>query len=354
MTVAKGPDRTLAIERLLREPASGSRVASEGPCVTAEELAAWVDGGLATTEALRVEAHLASCAACQALLSAFAATQRAVDSSPTRSLTRLLVPFAAAAVLVVGVWLTGVRRDQAPPASTAAPRTARLEAPAQTAEPASRPQAVAVAPRAAPASPAAPPSAPARRPAAPAAPDARSERPSAELLQRDLSGPLPAPEANAAAETDARPRQAEAAGPPARAEAFAASARLAASQAKGNDVRAPWTSPDGASRWRITGAALEASADGGVTWLPAAGVPPAELANVTSATSPARGVSWVVGRGGLVFVTADGVRFTRGTSPALAPLTGVEAVDASTAEVRSADGRAWRTTDGGRTWAQVR
>jgi photosystem II stability/assembly factor-like uncharacterized protein len=116
----------------------------------------------------------------------------------------------------------------------------------------------------------------------------------------------------------------------------------------------PVVSPDGVSRWRIAGTALENSADSGATWQLAAGVSPADLANVTSGTSPRAGVSWLVGRGGLVLVTADGRRFTRASMPAPVALTSVNAVDEATAEVRAADGRAWRTTDAGRSWTQVR
>jgi photosystem II stability/assembly factor-like uncharacterized protein len=134
-----------------------------------------------------------------------------------------------------------------------------------------------------------------------------------------------------------------------------ANARLAAASAKLVDARLPVSSPDGASRWRIVGSALETSADGGATWLAAAGVTPAELADVTVGASPARGVSWLVGRGGLVLVTADGRRFTRTSAPAPAALlVGVEAVDSAIAEVRASDGRRWRTTNAGRTWMPVR
>ena len=88
-------------------------------------------------------------------------------------------------------------------------------------------------------------------------------------------------------------------------------------------------------------------------WLPATGVTPVDLENVTSGASPGRGVSWLVGQGGLVLVSTDGRRFTRAVPPAAAPLTRVQAVDASTASVQAADGRAWRTVDGGRTWIRL-
>jgi len=117
------PDRNLAIERLLREGHAALAGADAGACVTAEEVAAWVDGGLSAGDAARVEAHLASCQACQALLGAFARTEPAAVASRSRGVTRVLLPLAAAAVLVVGVWLVGTRQQ---PASVPAPAEREL------------------------------------------------------------------------------------------------------------------------------------------------------------------------------------------------------------------------------------
>ena len=170
--------------------------------------------------------------------------------------------------------------------------------------------------------------------------------------------PLAATQAagNAAAESAATPQPQTAPAAPQRSrleDVSAASARLA-SAARDADARLPVASPDGVSRWRIVGPVLEMSADGGATWLPAAGVTPAEVADVTSGASPARGVSWLVGRSGLVLRTTDGRRFSRTSTPAPALLIGVEAADGAIAEVRASDGRAWRTVNAGRTWMPVR
>ena len=379
------PDRNHAIERLLREARPGTAVAADGPCVTAEELAAWLDKGLPEAESIKVEAHLAACPACQTLLAAYASTEPAVAAS--RTWPRAAIPFAAAAVLVIGVWVAGTRWGGQPVPDTAVERQmARLEAPsAAPVQPAERVE--------------------------PEAPAARANQQSADLRDRDARADGPAatlkrrvavrPEAidqSAAQERPAvispppaelRPAEAPAAAAPApppaqaiantrgdveqdrarqqlektetapqraRAEGFStASARLAsASAAKAADARVPISSPDGSWRWRIAGNALEVSADGGATWLPAIGVTPGDLANVTGGVSPGAGVSWLVGRGGLVLVTADGRRFTRAMPPAAATLTGVQAADASTADVQAADGRAWRTTNGGRAWAPIK
>jgi anti-sigma factor RsiW len=358
--VANRPDRNRAIEGLLREAGTLPGASSEGPCVTTEQLAAWVDGGLAPAEAGRVEAHLASCASCQALLSAFAATEPGVEAARARRLTRVLWPFAAAAVLVLGVWLADTRREPPLMSSPAERQLARLE----------EPQAPNAAPGVAPSTSGAAPPPPGARATLEAdrgetSPDlARRARASAAVAPRPAAGlpasaaapPAPGPgAANVAAENEPRADRSEAERLAQREESLAGSARLASAQAKAVDVtRLPLVSPDGASRWRVAGSSLQVSGDGGSTWEPAAGVSPADLAGVTSGASPARGVSWLVGRNGLVLVTADGRRFTRATPPAAAQLTSVEAVDAFTAEVRDADGRGWRTSDAGRSWTPLR
>jgi hypothetical protein len=327
-------------------------------------------------DASRVEAHLASCPACQALLGAFASTEPVAAASRSRGLTRALLPLAAAAVLVVGVWLAGTRRQD--PASVSAPagrQMARVEQPSAAPSPpppprdsAPRPSADRRANATLYRSDASRPQAATPQPVAVGelAQERRREADAAAAQEKTVAAaspavsapapaaPLQARAADAAAEAAATP-QAQAV-PPApqqsRLEGVPASARLASAPTV--DGRLALASPDGASRWRIRGTELEMSSDGGAAWLPAAGVTPAELADVTSGASPAQGVSWLVGRGGLVLVTTDGRRFTRTSPPAPAPLTGVEAMDGMTAEVRASDGRAWRTVNAGRTWTQVR
>ena len=381
--MATPPDRNLAIERLLRERHSAAGGTDAGPCIGAEELAAWLDGGLPAAEASRVESHLASCPACQALLGAFASTEPATAAARGGGAVRAILPLAAAAVLVVGVWLAGTRREQG---SVSAPAERQLA----VVEP----------------SPADPPSSPGAGPAEPPPSDDTLSRKDAQLrderrssanldrsvanrapsaaLQSDAStGPEPRREADlfsvrekaAAAVAPAAPAPSPSAAPlaasgaavenaaPAQArtapaapqrsrlEAAPPNARFAAEL---SDARLSFASPGGASRWRMVGKTLEVSADGGATWSPVTGVTPAELADVTSAASPARGVGWLVGRGGLVLVTTDGQRFVRTSPPAPTQLVGVEPQDGAIAEVRASDGRAWRTVDMGRSWMPVR
>jgi photosystem II stability/assembly factor-like uncharacterized protein len=78
---------------------------------------------------------------------------------------------------------------------------------------------------------------------------------------------------------------------------------------------------------------------------------PSDVAGpLTAASSPSPNVCWVVGRGGVVRVSTNrqawqAIRFLDMTD-----LSGVQASDARTATVTTADGRSFRTADGGTTW----
>jgi photosystem II stability/assembly factor-like uncharacterized protein len=58
----------------------------------------------------------------------------------------------------------------------------------------------------------------------------------------------------------------------------------------------------------------------------------------------------LVGHGGLVLLSTDGRTFTHVSTPVAADLAAVQASDARTAVVTTADGRAFVTDDGGLTW----
>jgi tetratricopeptide (TPR) repeat protein len=91
-------------------------------CPTAEEFAAYADGGLGGQERNRVERHLVECADCRAVLlesAAFATSAQSGVMSPRRRLVPIrwmpvAATLAAAAALVVVVALT-VERDRANP-----------------------------------------------------------------------------------------------------------------------------------------------------------------------------------------------------------------------------------------------
>jgi photosystem II stability/assembly factor-like uncharacterized protein len=119
-----------------------------------------------------------------------------------------------------------------------------------------------------------------------------------------------------------------------------------------NDARAvvDIMSPDPMSRWRIAGGrSVERSSDGGATWQ-------AQQAGATSdlvtGSSPSPTVCWLVGRAGLVLLTIDGRQWRPVAFPVPADLSAVRATDASTAVITTSDGRTFRTSDAGQTWAR--
>jgi hypothetical protein len=128
-------------DRLLRK--SLGRTAQAGPAavghVDAEVLAAWADGGLEPARASEVELHLSGCAECQAMISAFTATEPAPGDAIVPAVTpfwhrwavRWAVPVAAGAIGVV-IWSV-VRVS--PPAEVPLTETARVEEAAPAAPP---------------------------------------------------------------------------------------------------------------------------------------------------------------------------------------------------------------------------
>ena len=96
-------DRDRALERLLPQVLGG--VAST-PCVDGETLAAWTEGALRSSEVARVEAHVADCARCQAMVGAFVRITPApvvTESMWQRWRLDWLLPLATAAA-AVALW----------------------------------------------------------------------------------------------------------------------------------------------------------------------------------------------------------------------------------------------------------
>jgi len=101
-------------------------------------------------------------------------------------------------------------------------------------------------------------------------------------------------------------------------------------------------------RWRILHThAVERSTTGGASWEPVAIEPPASLTSGV-ATSPT--VCWLIGRGGAVYRSVDGIHFDRVAFPEPVDLASVRSTGAAQANVTTADGRVFGTVDGGLTW----
>jgi hypothetical protein len=391
--------------RLLREMLRDNAATAASPaCLDADTLAAWSDGAMSAADRAAAESHAAGCARCQAMLAAMALT---APPAPARSWWRAgtykwLVPLAAAAAAVV-LWVAIPRTPAAPRAgasrtpmiATAAPAppepraadaaTVRLkpdttEATVRptpgTTEPNNQRATGPIAPQAAAgvqpetrrdargalgAAVAAPP--PAERAQAQAAPRLPGSTPvgidTFALSAVPAAPPPPAapaqPSAPPHAASDAIAPQAPlaetvGAAPNAnesvqlRRERAAPAQALAKTSAAAPDI----VSPDRNVRWRIrTPGSVDRSIDGGLTWqTQAAGV----ATPLVSGAAPSPAICWVVGRGGVVLRSTDGATWQRvGLSDAI-DLIAIRASDATNATITAADGRMFRTADGGKTW----
>lgn len=294
-----------------------------GACLDAGTMAAWAEGSLTAAERDAAEAHAADCERCLAVVAAMAKTAPPpVAARPSWSPLRWLVPLTTAAVAVTA-WIVVREPEPVPPQPPAMavdavePAAPRAAAPADERADSAQRQQVET------------PSRKAERPAAaPTLKDRREARPSAERLAEDALAPPPpaAPKPAPSAETVAQPQ---------------AMARFAAAPVL-------VASPDSNVQWRISGSAVERSADAGRTWQ---AQPTGTTAELAAGSSPAPSVCWIVGRRGTVLLSTDGATWRRLPSPDPgADLAAVTALDDRTATVTAVDGRSFRTSDTGRTW----
>jgi hypothetical protein len=289
-------------------------------CLDGETLAAWVDGGLSRHDAAMADAHVSSCPRCQEIAGLIVkTTPPAVVEVPWwRRRAAWLIP-ATVGVTAAGLLMIA----PADPTPGTAPPTATVVSPSvETKQTEARPSAPPVAPPAI-----APPAEQAAAQTKVA--DAKKER------KRDVSGntaadaftdrvtapsavtppaatPSPAPPSAATAQA-AAPSAATAAERLAKEQSrqkSVAAEPLARQSAMAAGARAA-VSPDGMLHWRITDrGALERSADRGTTW---------QTVDVGAAAT---------------FIS-------------------VQAPEPRTAVVTTADGRVFRTSDGGVTWRPV-
>jgi hypothetical protein len=299
-------------------------VPASDACLDAETLAAWIDDGLDPAAVAQAEAHVSSCARCQALVGGMArgAPEVPVSGHLRSSFWRWwLAPVAAAAAATLVWMVVPDARYTAPPtpptAEVAQAPSERFVNEPQSPAPLAAPPPAAVSPR---------PTSDARRETAAAAPaEARK------TLEQTVSTEASARSAKPT--TDAQEQRAAPAPPTFRADLTAA-----------RDV----ASPDPAVRWRIrAGGVVDYTPDDGRTWERAAtGV----TTEIVAGSSPAPQVCWLVGPGGLVLVSTDGRTFARVSTPVEADLVGIHASDARTSVATAGDGRVFQTDDGGRTW----
>ncbi|MFP5379078.1 MAG: zf-HC2 domain-containing protein [Vicinamibacteria bacterium] len=334
------PDRDRLIEQALARALPRDAGAGEA-CLDAETLAAWVDHGLSGAAAVEAEAHVSSCARCQALVATLTRTLPAeVDAAPARpSLWRWWFGPLAAAAAATTIWMVMPASTPAPPVAESVVADAPFAAPESTPAPDTSMKADTASPESAAGEAMVPSPAPAapldeRRAAAQAtSPETPAEEPPVATAER----PAAQAERGVALRDRAEVASALAAAPPA------------------VDTAAPPVeviAPVADVRWRVVnGRSVERSSDAGRTWVPQ--MEPLD-GIATAGAAPTTEVCWLVGPDGAVWLAAGDGPFTRVVSPAVVDLVAVSAESARDATVTAADGRRFLTRDGGTTWALVR
>jgi hypothetical protein len=355
-------ERDQTVERLLRQSlGTPQRGGVTDACLDAETLAAWTAGGLSGSALEAVQLHVADCARCQSMAGTLARISSTVPQAdpapPARRWLAWFIPLTAAAT-AVALWF-------AVPGNRGAPPTVASRAPSSEA-PASDPFAFRDQPPTAAAEPAQAPSAGRQIPdsaapgQAPQAAEVRKEVARSNTLDQPPAEGRVAKEE--AAERDlAKDKKVDTFQPPAAPAATAATQAAPSNQRERADsarstlraaaMAAPEIiSPDPAVRWRILGAAVQHSSNGGSTWET---VPIGVAAELTAGAAPAATVCWLVGRNGVVVLTTDGQTWRRLPFPEITDLSAVRTVDAGghVASVSTTDGRTFVTTDAGATWS---
>jgi Putative zinc-finger len=339
-------DRDRTLEQALTHELRAAGAPDRDACVDAETLGAWADGGLDGAQMAAVELHVSTCARCLAIVGA---TARSAHMAPGTEAAGTffrwrwwLAPLAATAAAVTLWMVVPQQRDIAVrPSSVVTPATETL---AQN-----QPKTEAVPTEASPATPADTRNALADRARRADTPQQTRANRQERAYSEKKEGSLPAKKDLDAAKPSQE--QIAIAGNPAPAAAPSSAPAAAELRKSARLAAAPVeiASPDPSSRWRIVNGAVERSQDGGASW----NATPLQAGDsITGGTAPARSICWLIGPGGLVMVTADGLTFARVPLLERVDLTAVTATDALTAVVTTADGRRFRTDDAGRTWRQ--
>ena len=132
-------------------------------------------------------------------------------------------------------------------------------------------------------------------------------------------------------------------------QAFGTTAATRQSSAAG--ARTDLRSLDPAVRWRLAEPGIvERSTNEGATWQR---LDTGVRTPLRAGDCPSASTCWVVGDAGVVLLTTDAQQWRQVTPPSAEDLVAVDAADAGAAVVRAANGRSFRTTDGGTRWTSV-
>ena len=335
-------DRDRILEQALKHELRAADMAATDACLDAETLGAWADDGLDAAAMVAAEAHVSSCARCQALVGAMMKSAPGTETPGTLgsrgtlgtfSLWRWWLAPIAAGVTAVTLWMVVPEQQKV---AMAPPQPAAEKAQENTIAVEQAPQASTI-----------PPAAPARERTEPSdrlAAGAREDR-------RQLRDQAPKEKAESKLADADRAR--ENAPPPAAAAPAAvaeAPAPIAALQKRAADRFTPLEIPtlDPSLGWRVVGDRIERSDNGGTTWT----VKRQNSSDgIVAGSAPSNAVGWFVGRAGRVLLTIDsGATFADVSLAEPLDLASIAAIDARNASVYSVVGRRFRTDDGGRTW----
>jgi Photosynthesis system II assembly factor YCF48/Putative zinc-finger len=305
-------DRDRILEQALKHELGAAGTAPAGACLDAETLGAWTDGGLSPAALAAAEAHVSSCARCQALVGSLmrsepAGTPGTLGTLATFSLWKWWLAPIAAGVTAMTLWMVvpeQQKRATAPPQREAANP---VQAPA--------------------AAPSVPPATPEK--------DTAVEQPADRLARRDNKVARAREDRQQAKPGDERKEEVAALQERAKLADAAAPAAPAA-------AAAPPASPT---------VVLRAPAELGALQKNAPRITAPAGIEVIHQSAPSDSVCWFVGRAGLVLLTTDaGATFKRVDLAEPLDIATVSATDERRATVTTADGRRFRTEDGGSTW----